>query len=512
MKKRKFYIVAFLIYIISSSGIFAQFNDYGIKGGIQGFGLLPDTDFKNDDIKISYLGRAVVRINLTNLLDLELGAGYGILAGDDPINDYWKTRIIPADLRFLISPFNSKLVNPYIYGGIGYMKWKVLDKPKYLTPAPTKDNGGDLFAPFGGGFEVKLSNSLILDLSTGYSFTFTDDLNYYNNKDSRTKGANDGYWAFGLGLIYSGESGSSDADADGLTRDRELQLGTNPDKADTDNDGLIDGLEITQYNTDPLKKDSDKDGLDDKAEIKEYSTNPNSKDTDNDGLTDGDEINKFNTDPLRSDSDFDGLSDSNELNKTKTNPSKADTDNDGLNDGEEVQRYKTSPTNPDTDGDGLTDGDEILKHNTNPLKTDTDRGGTDDKKEIAQGTNPLNPEDDMILDITTPMVLEGVTFATNSAELTPESEKMLMKVLNTLNAYPEMKVEIRGYTDNVGNAASNLQLSQRRADAVRYWIIAKGISPNRVTARGYGEQDPIASNDTKEGRRLNRRIEFVKIN
>ena len=512
MKTRKFLIIAIFFCLISSNSLFAQFNDYGIKGGIQGFGLLPDTDFRNDDIKISFLGRAVVRFNLTNLLDLELGAGYGILAGDDPVNDYWKTRIIPADLRFLISPFNSKLVNPYIYGGIGYLKWDIQDKPVYLTPAPTKENGGDLFAPFGGGFEVKLSNSLLLDLSSGYSFTFTDDLNYYNNKDSRTKGANDGYWAFGLGIIYVGENGSSDVDADGLTRDQELELGTNPDIADSDNDGINDGLEINQYNTDPLKKDSDNDGINDKAELKEYGTNPNSKDSDKDSLSDGDEIKKYNTAPLRSDSDFDGLSDDSELFVTKTNPLKSDTDNDGLNDGEEVERFKTSPIKPDTDEDGLSDGEEVLQHNTNPLKKDTDGGGESDKKEIDQNTNPLNPEDDIVLDITTPIVLDGVTFATNSAELTPESEKMLMKVLNTLNAYPDIKVEIRGYTDNVGNASSNLQLSQRRANAVRYWIIAKGIAPNRVTARGYGEQDPIADNNTKEGRRLNRRIEFVKIN
>ncbi len=511
MKIKTLYIVT-LILILSSNLLFAQFNNYGIKGGIQGFGLVPDTDFKNDDIKLSFLGRAVLRIELTNVVDLELGGAYGILAGDDPINNYWKTRIVPADFRFLISPFNSKLVNPYAYGGVGYVLWNVLDKPAYLTPAPTKESGGTLFAPLGGGFEIKLSNKLLLDISSGYSFTFTDDLNYYNNKDSRTKGANDGYWAFGLGLIFTNESGSSDADNDGLTKDRELKLGTNPNLADTDGDGIIDGLEVTQYNTNPLKNDSDGDGLSDKEEIKEYSTNPNSKDTDSDNISDGDEINKYNTDPLRSDTDFDGLSDDNEIFKTKTLPSESDTDHDGLKDGEEIQKYNTLPNTPDTDEDGLSDGDEVLKYNTNPTVADTDGGGENDKKEIQQGTNPHNPEDDIIFNMKKPIVLDGVTFETNSAELTPESEKMLMKALNTLNAYPDMKVEIRGYTDNVGSAAYNLQLSQRRADAVRNWLIAKGISPNKITARGYGEQNPIASNYTKEGRRLNRRIEFVKTN
>ncbi|MCB0732046.1 MAG: OmpA family protein, partial [Ignavibacteriae bacterium] len=157
------------------------------------------------------------------------------------------------------------------------------------------------------------------------------------------------------------------------------------------------------------------------------------------------------------------------------------------------------------------DGDEILKYNTNPNKKDTDGGTTDDYTEISRGTNPLNPEDDVILDIKEPIVLEGVTFATGSSELTPESEKMLLKVLNTLNAYPEMNVEIRGYTDNVGKASSNQALSQRRANSVRYWLLNKGVNQDRVVAKGYGEQNPIADNNTADGRRLNRRIEFVKI-
>ncbi|MEE9432162.1 MAG: OmpA family protein, partial [Melioribacteraceae bacterium] len=360
--------------------------------------------------------------------------------------------------------------------------------------------------------EVKLTNGLMLDLSAGYSFLFTDDLNYYNNKDSKGKGANDGYWAFGLGLIYSGESGNSDSDSDGLTKNQELELGTNPDVSDTDGDGILDGLELHQYKTNPLEADSDGDGLNDFVEIRDYKTNPNIKDTDEDNLSDGQEVNELKTDPLRSDTDFDGLSDDVEFYTTKTNPSKADTDSDGLNDGEEIERHKSSPTNPDTDEDGLSDGDEVLKYNTKPTIADTDGGGESDKTEVDRGTNPLNPEDDIILDISSPIVLDGVTFATSSSQLTPESERMLIQVLNTLNAHSDLIVEIRGYTDNIGNASSNLQLSQRRANSVRFWIINKGIAANRVSARGYGEQNPIASNSTKEGRRLNRRIEFVKVN
>ncbi|MCB9250397.1 MAG: OmpA family protein [Ignavibacteriales bacterium] len=235
-------------------------------------------------------------------------------------------------------------------------------------------------------------------------------------------------------------------------------------------------------------------------------------DTDKDGITDGDEVLKYETDPLREDSDIDGIKDKVEIEETKTNPIKSDTDSDGLKDGEEIEKYKTDPTKHDTDGDGISDGDEIFKYNTNPSKADTDGGEVNDKIEIDRGTNPLNPEDDIILDIASPVILEGVTFASGSAELTPESEKMLQRVLNTLNAYPNMNVEIRGYTDNVGRASSNLKLSQRRADSVRFWLINKGVNPQRIAANGYGAQNPIADNNTNEGRRLNRRIEFAKTN
>lgn len=511
MRKKSNFLALVILLIISNVNL-AQFNNYGIKGGIHGFGLLPDTDFKNEDIKASYLGRAFLRIELVNLIDLEVGAGYGLLSGDDPINDLWETNIIPADVRFLLSPFDSKIINPYGYAGVGFLKWTVNDKPLYLTPAPSDDSGFDLYVPLGFGFEIAVSNSLLIDINGGYNYVFSDDLNYYNNIDSKVGGANDGFWNAGIGLVFTGESGSSDSDMDGLTLDQENEIGTNPENSDSDNDGLIDGLEVNQYNTDPLSSDSDGDGLTDNDEIKNYNTNPNSTDTDGDDINDGDELNKYNSDPLRTDSDFDGLADNVELNDTKTDPSMPDTDGDELKDGDEVNKYKTSPLKKDTDGDGLNDGDEVFKYNTNPIKADTDGGTTNDKDEVTRGTNPLNPEDDIILDVSAPIVLEGVTFATGSSELTPESEQMLLRVLNTLNAYPDMKVEIRGYTDNVGRASSNLRLSQRRANAVRYWILNKGIDPARVVANGYGEDNPIADNKTKEGRRLNRRIEFLKTN
>jgi OOP family OmpA-OmpF porin len=73
-------------------------------------------------------------------------------------------------------------------------------------------------------------------------------------------------------------------------------------------------------------------------------------------------------------------------------------------------------------------------------------------------------------------------------------------------------VEIRGYTDSVGPASYNLELSQRRAEAVKQYLVNAGIDPSRLVAKGYGEADPIASNKTPEGRAQNRRIEFHRLN
>ena len=503
----------FLIFVLFGflNNVKAQFNDYAIKFGLQGNGLIPAVEFNNDKLETSFLGRGIVRIELSDLLDLELGAGYGRLAGDDHLDDYWRTDIIPFDSRIMVSPLHSDTWNPYLYIGAGYLKWEVKDKPRSPSPFPfIKDSGWDFFIPAGFGFEVAISDVVTLDFTGGYNYTFTDNLNYYNNKDAGNGNQNDGYWNGGIGISFTGESGNSDKDIDGLTKNQEKEIGTDPNKPDSDGDGLKDGAEFLTYNTNPLNPDSDEDGLNDSEEVKKYFTDPNSTDTDGDGLSDFDEVLTYKSDPTKIDTDFDGLKDNEEVTY-KSDPANPDTDGDGLKDGAEIIKYKTNPTKSDSDEDGLPDGMEILKYFTNPLSKDTDNGSTDDKTEIERGTNPLNPKDDVILDVSKPVILEGVTFETGKAEITPESEQVLERAFNTLVAYPEMKVEIRGYTDNVGSASFNLKLSQRRADAVRNWLIKKGIEPKRIVAKGYGESNPIATNQTPEGRRLNRRIEFVRI-
>ncbi|HSL88144.1 MAG TPA: OmpA family protein, partial [Ignavibacteriaceae bacterium] len=176
----------------------------------------------------------------------------------------------------------------------------------------------------------------------------------------------------------------------------------------------------------------------------------------------------------------------------------------------ETKLFKTDPLKVDTDGDGLTDYEEVMVYKTNPLVVDTDGGSVDDGTEVRRGTDPLDPEDDIVkMDV--PIVLEGITFATNKSDITPESEQILMQALKTLQTYPEISVEIGGHTDDVGSATSNQKLSERRADAVKGWLVSKGISADRITAVGYGEDKPRVANNSAENRRLNRRIEFKRI-
>jgi len=107
------------------------------------------------------------------------------------------------------------------------------------------------------------------------------------------------------------------------------------------------------------------------------------------------------------------------------------------------------------------------------------------------------------------LTLGDVLFAPNQDELTPDAMRKLYALVTILKEQPRRNIRIEGYTDSSGTESYNLDLSQRRADAVRDYLIDHGISPNRIIARGYGEVDPVASNATMAGRRENRRVEVI---
>ena len=138
---------------------------------------------------------------------------------------------------------------------------------------------------------------------------------------------------------------------------------------------------------------------------------------------------------------------------------------------------------------------------------DSDGDGVVDSADRCPGTRSGAKVDAFGCEIAEVVVLKGVNFATNSARLTPESLATLDTVAAALTKRG-IKAEVAGYTDNVGSAANNRVLSQNRAEAVRKYLIGKGVPPENLTARGYGEDNPIAENGTASGRAANRRVEL----
>ena len=104
------------------------------------------------------------------------------------------------------------------------------------------------------------------------------------------------------------------------------------------------------------------------------------------------------------------------------------------------------------------------------------------------------------------IVLEGVTFDTNSSRLIQQSQPILDEVARGLKKYPRLRVELQGHTDDTGSDAYNLALSKRRADAVREYLLTQGVPSTQITSKGYGEKQPLDSNTTAEGRSKNRRV------
>lgn len=108
-----------------------------------------------------------------------------------------------------------------------------------------------------------------------------------------------------------------------------------------------------------------------------------------------------------------------------------------------------------------------------------------------------------------PLVLNNVLFETGEAKLLPTSFTELDSVAVYLKSKSLLKIEIAGHTDNKGSETVNQTLSEKRAQAVADYLVSKGIEPTRITYKGYGSQKPITTNDTEEGRKLNRRVEFM---
>jgi OOP family OmpA-OmpF porin len=206
--------------------------------------------------------------------------------------------------------------------------------------------------------------------------------------------------------------------------------------------------------------------------------------------------------PLPQDDDGDGVT--NDIDKCPGTPAGA--------------RVDASGCELDSDGDGVGDSRDQCPNTPAGAKVD-ERGceldGDGDGIVDSVDKCPDTPKGERVDNTGCPfnkeLLLQGVKFETNSADLLPESLPVLNNAIATLKRYPEVNVEVAGHTDSRGSDAFNLDLSARRAATVLKYLQDGGVT-NAMTSRGYGERQPLASNNTDDGRQQNRRVVLRVLN
>ncbi len=164
----------------------------------------------------------------------------------------------------------------------------------------------------------------------------------------------------------------------------------------------------------------------------------------------------------------------------------------------------------DRDKDGVADVKDLcpgtpggVKVNEKGCPVDSDNDGVADYLDKC----PNTPKDFKVDQNGCPVLFNfEIQFDYNSANIKPEYMERIQKFADFLKQHPEVKAEIQGHTDNKGSAAYNKKLSEKRAKAVYETLIKLGVSKEQLSYKGYGEENPIASNDTEEGRAKNRRV------
>ncbi len=357
-----------------------------------------------------------------------------------------------------------------------------------------------------------------------------NDLTRYGKKE-----INKAYWALDLGLKYN------------FLKDTKIDpyamLGGGYNWQGYDNGGTLNGgLGLNYWINDNVglfiesvyKKSFDSNIHDYFQHSAGLALRFGAKDSDKDGIVDSKDecpntpgLAQFNGCP---DSDGDGIADKDDncpkLAGDKAHGGCPDSDGDGVIDPNDkcpqVAGLEKFQGCPDTDGDGIADKDDKCPQEAGPVANqgcpwpDTDGDGVVDKDDLCpkvagpadnKGCPRITKEEQAKLS----QYAKTIYFKTNSAEFTAKTIPVLDAIVVIMKKYPASRFRIEGHTDSVGPADYNMELSQRRADAVKNYLIQHGISADRLEAKGYGETRPIASNRTAAGRAKNRRVEIILI-
>lgn len=169
----------------------------------------------------------------------------------------------------------------------------------------------------------------------------------------------------------------------------------------------------------------------------------------------------------------------------------------------------------DQDRDGVSDRDDLCPFTPEGVAVDSDGCALDSDGDGVPDYLDKCPDTPLGSVVDTDgcprvlVTLRDVHFAFDSAQLTAEAKSILRDAVAAINASPSDRITIEGHTDSTGSDAYNSQLSQRRARSVAEYLVSQGVSGSRLNTVGKGESSPIASNDTREGRALNRRVQII---
>ncbi|MCB9743424.1 MAG: OmpA family protein [Alphaproteobacteria bacterium] len=271
--------------------------------------------------------------------------------------------------------------------------------------------------------------------------------------------------------------------------------------ADTDGDGLTDDVDACIDSPEDIDQFEDGDGC---PEL----------DNDSDGILDTADSCPNDPEDLDKFEDENGCPD-------------PDNDNDGILDGPDACPNKPGPKEtqgcPDNDSDGLANKDDACPDEPGPANTqgcpDRDSDRVPDNRDECPD-EPIDPRADpkrsngcptrVVVTTEKIEILEKVYFDVNKATIKPVSFGILDDVAKVLVDNPDItKVEVAGHTDSDGSETANQRLSQSRVESVVKYLASKGVDESRLVAKGYGESQPIAPNDTKDNKAKNRRVEFV---
>jgi outer membrane protein OmpA-like peptidoglycan-associated protein len=392
--------------------------------------------------------------------------------------------------------------NPYVTAGLGLLHWNLYENKNSI------DSGNNFLGNFGIGAEGSVYPVVSVDLSFKYYQMFGQDKDMSGYGDVQ-----EGIFEFGIGFKFNfGRWRDTDGDGfenreDGAPLEPEdfdgfLDSDGIPD-LDNDGDSILDtddicpGTDMTAVNIELTMEDFD--GFQDEDGCPE-------PDNDGDGINDDADGAPNQPEDIDEFQDEDGIPD-------------PDNDNDGIPDendvcpgtditvalneitAEDIDNYldEDGCPEPDNDGDGILDEKDMCPNEAETINGFQDEDGCPDTK----------PE--IVFEEEKPIVLDGVTFEVSSASLTAAAKEVLLKVVRTMKDYPKMKLRIEGHTDNTGSLKVNMKISQRRADAVMRFLINQGASSYKLSSIGKGPNFPITTNDTKEGRKKNRRIEFIRM-